>query len=68
MEPKVIGDGVKENPFKLFIPPRVNYGPVSAVRPQEVANQNFFMQVWELQESILYNQQWYILQFLFTNQ
>ncbi|XP_059827464.1 synaptonemal complex protein 1 [Hypanus sabinus] len=44
MEPKVVGEGIKDNPFKLFIPPRVNYGPVSAVRPQEVANQNLFMQ------------------------
>ncbi|XP_069797523.1 synaptonemal complex protein 1 isoform X2 [Narcine bancroftii] len=44
MESKVVGDGFKENPFKLFIPPRVNYGPVSAVRPQEVVNQNVFMQ------------------------
>ncbi|XP_072335894.1 synaptonemal complex protein 1 [Scyliorhinus torazame] len=44
MESKMVGDGIKENPFKLFIPPRVNYGPVSAVRPQEVADDSFFMQ------------------------
>uniref|UniRef100_A0A4W3HX94 Synaptonemal complex protein 1 n=1 Tax=Callorhinchus milii TaxID=7868 RepID=A0A4W3HX94_CALMI len=42
MEAKMVGERVKENPFKLYVPHPLSCGPVSAVKP--VADDSFFMQ------------------------